>query len=426
MFSGWSVASAIPYKYLTGLVTGEYSLAGGVIRHAIGSSQGGQIVAHLLPASTSLLSIIPGLSFIPGLAANYQLSNLSTEVGGITQGISAITDMVQINSNQLSVLSGQLGSVVEASQHVTQMVVGTALLSGLGVGVSCLGFIAMNKKLGAIDETLQSIRGDIQGIKEFLELGERAELRAALNDLLKVDQMNNMSHRDKILNDRRQTLMKLNEKYKELLSQSNSIEAFVANEEYYSITGLAYCRCTAELGMFEVATHEIRELNYFWVEQSRQFAKLHLLGAHPERFLASDFAKIAPVSFLASWMDFAYDDKKGYTWVDALRFKSNNPWYGDKPWYKKDLLESMSGIVNLDKPVRSKGRGLHNEEKVVIPSLQKLLARNNVFEGYVSQYELLEQEKLSPSEFNRKIIELPMKSAINGYHILELSSKRAA
>jgi len=422
MFSGWSVASAIPYKYLTGLVTGEYSLAGGVIRHAIGSSQGGQIVAHLLPASSSLLSIVPGLSFIPGLVANYQLSNLSTEVGGITQGMGAITEMIQINSSQLSMLSGQLGNVAEASQHLTQMVAGTALLSGLGVGVSCLGFIAMNKKLGAIDEKLQSIRGDIKEIKEFLELGERAELRAALSDLLKVDQMNNMLHRDKILNDRRQTLMKLNEKYKELLAQSTTIEEFVANEEYYSITGLAYCRCTAELGMFEVAAHEIRELNDFWVIEARRFARLHLLGKHPERFLASDFSKIAPISALASWMDFAYDEAKGYRWIDGLRFKSNTPWYDEKPWYKKDVFD----IVKTDKQVRSKGQGLHKEEMVVIPSLQKLLARNNVFEGYVSQYELLEQEKLSPSEFNRKIIELPTKSVVNGYHILELDSKRAA
>lgn len=409
IFPGWTIARAIPYKYLAGLITGEFSLTGGVIRHAAGSAQAGQIVAHLLPASSSLLNLVPGLNFLPGLVANFQLQGISSQ-------IKTVAEMTQINSYRLMQLSTQLNSLSQATQHVIQLATGTAILSGLTLAVGSLGFVVVNKKLNAIDEKLQTIRVSIQEIKEFLELGERAELRAALNDLLKVGEMNNASHRDKILNDRRQTLMKLNEKYKELLVHAKSIETIAANEEYFSLTGLAYSRCTAELGMFNMASQEIHELYTFWKEQARRAAKDRLIGSYPERFLASDFSSIVPVSALVSWLDFAYDERKGYEWIDDLRNKM------DEPWYKKGIQKFTKG-GGLS---RSLGVGLHEEQTVIIPTLQKLLARNSVFEGYVSQYELLEKYELTPSEFDQKLAQLPEESVIDDCYILQLDSEKIA
>ncbi|OTE96655.1 hypothetical protein BCS42_12340 [Crenothrix sp. D3] len=40
----------IPQEVLTGLITRQYSLHGGVIRWAAGTEQAGQIIRHLVPA----------------------------------------------------------------------------------------------------------------------------------------------------------------------------------------------------------------------------------------------------------------------------------------------------------------------------------------------------------------------------------------
>ena len=85
LFPGWTVVRAIPFKVWAGLVTGQYTLSGGVIRHAAGTIEGGQIVAHLLPAGSSLFNIVPGLNFIPGLIANVQLHTVSEKIGTVAE-----------------------------------------------------------------------------------------------------------------------------------------------------------------------------------------------------------------------------------------------------------------------------------------------------------------------------------------------------
>lgn len=44
MLPGWTVARAIPFDIFAGLITGQYKLYGGVIRHAAGTPYAGQIV----------------------------------------------------------------------------------------------------------------------------------------------------------------------------------------------------------------------------------------------------------------------------------------------------------------------------------------------------------------------------------------------
>jgi hypothetical protein len=48
-----------------------------------------------------------------------------------------------------------------------------------------------------------------------------------------------------------------------------------------------------------------------------------------------------------------------------------------------------------------------------------LIARSSVFEGYVAQYELLEGQKMIPSEFEHQLAQLPGADAIEGYLVLE-------
>jgi hypothetical protein len=378
-------------EFWTGIVAGQYDLTGGVIRHAAGSELGGQIVAHLLPAGSALGNLVPGLNFIPGLLANFQISNLSGKIDSLSQ-------MASTNLHALNQLSASVQTVSESTQHILTLATGTALLSGLSLGVSCVGFVAMNKKLKSIDGRLQKIEKDIKEIKDFLELSERAELRSSLSDLLKIPEMKNEGHRNNILNDRRQTLMKINEKYKERLSNSDKVETAVANEEYFCLTGLSYVRCTAEMGMFEIARKEMEELYEFWHVEARRIANDLLIVNCPERFLLRNYAEDIPISAIASWMDFSQDEKKGFLWIDELRQKPDDPWY--RKFCKQAFLPTL-------------------EKSLIIPTLHKLINRDKIFQGYVAQHELMETYQTEPSQIERRLIEMGEENAIDGHFIFQ-------
>ena len=396
MIPGCTVAREIPYETLTGLATGKYHLYGGVIRWAAGTANAGQIVQHLIPVGLNPLNVIPGLDFIPGIVANIQLSQL--------KGIS------QFNTYQLAQVASQINDLSQSTQQILQLAAGTTVLSGLGLLVSSIGFAALNNKLNKIDSKLKEIQKDVKEIKYFLESSERAKLFAALNALLKVDSNTAYEHRHTILHNSRNILAEINMRYRELLSEANTIETAMANEEYFSLTALAQSRCTAELGMLDIARKEIDEMNEFWQVQAHRISTEILVGQYPERFLATDFVDSVPVTELVQWLDFTYQEKKGLAWIDELRGKINETWYS-KSW----LTSSGSG---LNKNV---GIGLQKEQQMLIPALRKLVARGSVFEGYVTQYELLEEQKMKPSDFEEKLASLPESSLVDGHVILEPS-----
>ncbi|MBD2079877.1 hypothetical protein [Leptolyngbya sp. FACHB-17] len=394
VFPGWEVTRMIPPDLWTGIATGQYKIYGGVIRWAAGTEHAGQIVRHLLPA-TQFLNFVPGLSFIPGIVNGLQMADLK--------------DAVQNNAVLLTQLSTQVGTLSQTTQQVLQVAAGTALLSGLSLAVSSVGFIAINNKLNKIDDKLKSIQKDIQDIQHFLASNERARLFAALDALMKLDKTP-AEHRHTILHNSRQSLSEINMRYRELLSNAKTIETAMAYEEYFALTALAQIRCTAELGMFDVAQHEVQEANQFWQTQGRRIAKDILIGEYPERFLASDFVDAVTVAELVSWLDFANEEVKRYGWIDDLRRKV------DETWYAKGWIPVIHGGSGLNKNV---GVGLEKEQTMIIPSLRKLAARSNVFEGYVAQYDMLVTHKLTPTEFEQKVAALPEAAAIEGYFILE-------
>lgn len=395
IFPGWEVARAIPPDVVMGLLTGQYKLYGGVIRWAGGTENAGQIVRHLLPVSSQFLNFVPGLNFIPGIVANMQMSELK--------------DMVQGNTLQLAQLSTQVGALSQTTHQVLQVAASAAVLSGLGLAVSGVSFVAINKKLNAIDSKLKDIQRDVKTIQQFLESSERAKLLAALDSLLKLDKTPN-EHRHIILHNARQTLTEINMRYRELLANATTIETAMAYEEYFALTALAQIRCTAELEMLDVAQHEIQEANQIWQTQGRRIAKEILIGEYPERFLSSDFVNSVSVAELVEWLDFAHAESKHYVWLDDLRRKL------DEPWYAKGWVPMMHGGSGLNRNI---GMGLEKEQTMVMPSLRKLVARSNVFEGYTSQYDLLIAQNLTPSGFEQKMAAISEASTVEGYYILE-------
>jgi hypothetical protein len=387
MIPGWNIARAIPDETLIGLITGKYKLYGGVIRWAAGAPNAGQIVQHLIPFRSNPLGIIPGLNFIPGIVANVQLHQLQ--------------DIAKANAYQLTQLT-------KSSQQVLQIATGTAVLSGLGLVVSAVGFAAINNKLNIIDSQLKEIQNDVKEIKYFLESSERARLFAALNALQKIDSRTAAEHRHTILHASRNTLAEINMRYRELLAETNTIETAMAHEEYFSLTALAQVRCTAELGMLDIAHKEIQEINTFWQAQTHRIAQEILIGKYPERFLATDFVDIVSVVELSQWLDFAYRKNEGLAWIDALRGNINEKWYS-QGWFS-------GGGSGLNQNI---GIGLEKEQQMLIPALRKLIARSAVFYSYVAQYALLEEQQMTPFEFEYQLASLPQSSSNNGYLILE-------
>jgi len=412
VFPGWTVARTIPFDTIVGLLTGQYKLYGGVIRWAAGTDNAGQIVSHLMPVASNLLSIIPGLDFIPGIIANLQLEELKK--------------MSQYNTQQLLQLSGQITSLSGTTQQILQIATGTAFLSGLGLAISCISFAALNKKLNTIDSRLKNIQKDIQEIKYFLESSERARLCAALNALLKIDANTAIEHRHTILHSSHNTLAEINMRYRELLSEAKTIETAMAYEEYFSLTALAQVRCTAELGMLDIANKEIAELNLFWQTEAHRITKEMLVGEYPERFLASDFANDVSITELVQWLDFVYKENKGLSWIDDLRLQINESWYA-KNWISKAasnlnlFAKDKSNIFSDETSGLNKniGIGIEKEKQIIIPSLRKMVARSSVFESYSNQYEMLEAQQIKPSDFEQKLASIPESSLNEGYIILE-------
>ncbi|TAD79139.1 MAG: hypothetical protein EA001_05410 [Oscillatoriales cyanobacterium] len=397
MIPGWTLARTIPAETLMNLMVGQYRLCGGVIRWAAGTAQAGQIVQHLIPVSAGPLGAIPGLGFVPGIIANVQLHDLQK--------------LMKAGTQQLIQLSGQVGILSHSTQHILQLATGTAVFSGLGLAVSSIGFLAMNHKLSKIDSRLKEIQKDVQSIKLFLESSERAKLFAALNALLKIDERTDLAHRHTILHQSRNTLAEIHMRYRELLTESKDLKLAIAREEYFALTALAQIRCTAELGMLDIAHKEAKEVNEIWQGQARRIAREILIGEYPERFLATDFADTVSVVELAQWMDFIQPEERGLGWVDELRSKMNETWYA-QGW--------LINLGNLGSGLsRNVGLGLDQEKQVVIPTLRKLLARSAVFEGYVAQYEFLEAQQLRPSDLETQLASLPESHSIEDYLILE-------
>jgi hypothetical protein len=332
-----------------------------------------------------------------------------------------------VNTFQLHKLSGQVDALTTATQQVLQIATNTMALSGLNLAVTAVGFAILNENIKKLEGKLNEIQKDVKAIRFLLELEERAKLSAALRDLLNIDQVKNTEHRHTLLFNSKNILAPISQKYKELLAEANTIETAMAYEEYFCLTSLSHARCLAELGMLDMAHRDLAEANEFWSGQARRIANELLLGKYPERFLFSDYSQDVPTPMLVEWLDFVYGEEKGFGWLDELRSKTK-PWYcqkNDDSLFEKGLLgkvkNNIEGLLRKTEIFSGGGKTkkLQMQNEKVIPSFQKLVSRNNVLNGFVAQYELLEKHNVTPSEFDRKLASIPSTAEVNGYIILQ-------
>ena len=382
---GLEVTRQIPAEVATGLLTGRYSLHGGVIRYAVGTEHAGQIVRHLLPVAKGTLDV------------GFDL---------FTSPVSAVFEA--FNSYQLMKVLRNLDALQAATQQVLHIATGTMLLSGLTLTASAVGFAAIGRRLNQLEGKLNELQKDVRAIRYLLELEERSRLEAAVKDLRYGIETENPTNRRALLFNARNVLGPVSLKYRALLADHDkTLEEAIVCEEYYFLTSLAHARCIAELGMLDVAARELGEMQIFWQAEARYIANHHLLGESPERFLHSDFAESVPITTLIGWLDFAHGEPKGYDWVDELRQKT-------APWYAKGWRDTL--------PKRLISYQLPKETARVMPSLQKLVAKNDVLEGYTGQYDLLRESDITPSAFDRELAEVVERSNIDDFLILSSSS----
>ena len=109
-FIGLNVARSLPPEIVTGLITGQYKLHGGVIRWATNTDFAGQIVRHLIPVAQQSIG-----------------ASLLAPVTGV---------LGAVNTFQLHKLSGQVDALTTATQQVLQIATNTMALSGLNLAVT--------------------------------------------------------------------------------------------------------------------------------------------------------------------------------------------------------------------------------------------------------------------------------------------------
>ncbi len=367
MLNNLKVVKQISDTTISGLLKGDYKLHGAVIR----ADSRGSILYYLLPTTQPPISL------------------LLQPISIISQGINIY--QLQRKTNKLIGITDQ---VLEVSTR-------TMTIANLNLAVTAAGFTSLHQRLNVLEKRLAELQAKFKAFRTLLELEERARINAAFQALLNIDKINDSENRRQILIQQIQVFAETNLKYKELLTQvDDSRRTAMAYEEYFSLTALAHARCHAELGELDMARRFLENTYSFWQGQTRRVAKDLLLVRYPERFLFSDYVEEVPVSVLAEWCDFVYNEEKGYEWIDELR-KKTIPWYA-----KKDFSKIDSGK-------------LRREKERVIPALSKLVARNNLFQGYIAEYDLLESQKITPSEFEKEVALLAQDSAANGYVILQ-------
>ncbi|MEH6585231.1 MAG: hypothetical protein V7720_01670 [Halioglobus sp.] len=354
----------IPDSVAMGVLSGKYSVHGGVIRGA-----GGQIVRHLVPAVTSPLNPLGMLS------APFDIVN-----------------------------TFQLRDIAKTTQELVSMSQATMAMSGLNLAVSAVGFAALYSSLKNVESQIRDIDKKVVWIKNFLDTSRRASLLFAAEELSSLPA--DLAHRTHILHSSRDSLGQTAMHYLEHLDQSTDLLEAMSYQHFYCTAFLMKARCSAELEMYDKSVSEIETGRKAWSERSRRIATEMIIKDDPERFLGKNYVEILPSAKIAGWMDFAHDEKRGYGWVDSLRSGFSEPSFS---WLRSFFSE-----------------GLDQKEKDLVSYMDNLVSRNEVLDGYESQYRFLMDNSITPSRFDAEVHQLPLEDAVDGIFILAPETKVAA
>lgn len=172
-------------------------------------------------------------------------------------------------------------------------------------------------------------------------------------------------------------------------------------EEYFTITAVGHALCSAELGMYDQATNDLRDSQLIWRKAAKNFVGERVMGEEPQRFLAKKYVRHIKAEEIVGWMDFAEDSEIGMDRLDNLRDKA--PILG-------------INIVNY----------INKEEAIAIDVARKLVQRDRILQGYVHQYEYYSSLKKKPSEIQPYFDGLSDENKINECYVFLSNDKISA
>ena len=342
---GFTVARQIPFEMIGGLLSGAYSLHGGVIRNGAG-----QIVAHLASTGGSgLIGLVPGLDVISSAVANGQLLMLASDVK-------------------------ELQSTVSSALNVATT---GAALSGLGLVVSIAGFAYLSKRFKQIETLLVDV-------KDLIETRNLADLKAAMGYMKDAEAVESIGHdnRRSLLLEAQKNFSTLAHLYGDLWGKVEEPKQIQALEGFYTLAFTGASIANSELGMYDVAVRQFNEHLAQWKRTARNQTKVHVFGKDPAR-LQSIGSDILTTSEIINLLDFAHETKKGINWIDEFRPKSSNSWIPQVP--------------KIALPWEKLDHGM-------IATAMQWERRNAILDSHKAHLEFLAKRKLSVGQFSNAVM----------------------
>jgi hypothetical protein len=329
-----AVERAIPKEVAAGILSGEYSLHGGVIR-----DEGGRIVRHLISASPDSLNPFGAVQGTAALLSTHQLQNLQAVM-----------------------------------QNLFALSTATMVMSGLNLAITLVAFAALRSSLKQVDDRLKEIGKDVKWIKSFLDVSRRGKLLHAIEELSSLPTED--SNRREILHQSRTTLGEVKMQYLQHWDESADPMEKLAYQNFYCTAFLAHARCSAELDMQEKSVDEFERSLREWHDRARKFIRDDIFNDDRARFIGKRYVESAPVGKIVGWMDFVFDEAKGYQWLDTLRQEF-------KPSARLSLHSKKE----------------QQREAEAIRKVDNLVSKNNVLQGHLSQMRFLKEQSIRPSQF---------------------------
>ncbi len=342
---GLTVARQIPLDMIGGLLSGAYSLHGGVIRNGAG-----QIVAHLASASgSSLIGLVPGLNVISSAVANGQLLMLANDVKELQSAVSSVLNVATTG----------------------------AALSGLGLVVSIAGFAYLSKRFKQIETLLVDV-------KDLIETRNLADLKAAMGYMKDAEAVDSIGHdnRRSLLLEAQKNFSTLAHLYGDLWGKVESPKQIQALEGFYTLAFTGASIANSELGMHDVAVRQFNEHLDQWKSTARRQIKAHVLCKDPAR-LQSVSADVLTTAELINLLDFANETKKGINWLDDFRPKSSTSWIPQVP--------------KMSLPWDTLDQGM-------LATAKQWERRNAVLDSHKAHLEFLAKRKLSVGQFSSAVM----------------------
>ena len=363
---GLTLARQIPIEMIGGLLSGSYSLHGGVIRNGAG-----QIVAHLATTGASgFMSLVPGLNVLSSAVANGQLLMLAKDVKGLQSAVSSVLNVAATG----------------------------AALSGVGLVVSIAGFAYLNKRFDQIEKLL----GDV---KELIEARNLADLKAAIGYMKNAEEIDGISHdnRRSLLLEAQKNFSTLAHLYGDLWTKATDQKQVRALESFYTLAFTGASIANSELGMHEIAARQFSEHLDQWKRTARLQVRERIHGTD---LLKSVSAEVVTTSEFVKLLDFAHDSRRGIDWLDDLRQKETKSWMPSLPksiqypWDKSDLA--------------------------MIETAKIWQQRSSVLESHETHLEFLADKNQSVGQFSRTLAKAANDEGLDAICVLQTAMPIAA